>query len=150
MSNYALQLREKQKARHSYGLSEKQFKNYFSQAARYSGSTAERLIQLLESRIDNCVYRAGLAPSRRAARQIVSHARTKLNGKKVSIPSIQLKKGDKVEVKLIKDGKLSGLKPPDWIKVDKKLPGFEIINQPQIAPEEMDLNLQLIIEYYSR
>ncbi|TSC92539.1 MAG: small subunit ribosomal protein S4 [Candidatus Berkelbacteria bacterium Licking1014_7] len=149
-SDFALQLREKQKAKKIYHISEKQFRKYFLNAAKKEGSTSLNLLQILEARLDNAIFRAGLTVSRAAARQIANHGKAKLNNKKVNIPSILVKKGDKIQVDLPKNIAIPNAKPANWIKLDKKNNTFEIINQPQTLSEELGLNTQLIIEYYSR
>ncbi len=160
-SLYSTQLREKQKVRRLYGLLEKQFARLMSEAARRDGLTGENLLQFLELRLDNAVYRAGLATSRRAARQLVSHGHFELNGKRVDIPSIRLKAGDEIVVraKSTKSGYFSNIDdvvnnsvqaPLSWLKSDVKKLKISITGLPKREEAEADINEQLIVEYYSR
>jgi len=159
-SQYALQLREKQKVKRLYGLLEKQFSNLMTEANRRPGQSGQILLQLLEQRIDNAVYRAGFAPSRRAARQLVTHGHFLLNGVRVDIPSIRLKAGDALEVRPHSKNseyfkKLDDVSPapsttPEWVKVDRKKQAFSIVGQPTREDAEPDIHEQLIVEYYSR
>ena len=160
-SLYAKQLREKQKVRRVYGLLEKQFAKLMNEASRRPGLAGENLLQLLELRIDNAVYRAGLAVSRRGARQLVSHGNFMLNGKRVDIPSIRLKPGDELTVrpKSAKNGYFSAISdvvgnsvqgPLSWMKSDTKNLKVSITGLPKREEAEVDINEQLIVEYYSR
>lgn len=160
-SLYLTQLREKQKVRRTYGLLEKQFAKLMNEATRKPGLTGENLLQMLEQRIDNAVYRAGFAPSRRAARQLVGHGHFILNGRRVDIPSIRLKAGDELSVrpKSQKSGyftqldevvKASSQAPLSWLKSDAKKMTISITGLPTRAEAEPDINEQLIVEYYSR
>lgn len=161
-SLYATQLREKQKVRRIYGLLEKQFARLMNEASRRKeGLSGENLLQLLELRMDNTVYRAGFATSRRAARQLVSHGHFMLNGRRVDIPSIRLKPGDELTVreKSIKSGYFTELDnvvknsiqgPLSWLKSDPKKLKIEITGLPKREEAEADINEQLIVEYYSR
>jgi len=148
-SDYAKQLLEKQKGRAIYGLTEKQMANYFDQARKKRHSTGSELINLLESRVDNVLYRASLASSRNEARQMVVHSNVKVNSRKIKSPSIQLKVGDKVEVdkKLVKEVKRE---VAPWINIDKGSNVLEIINKPDVEAVTSSINIQLIIEFYSR
>lgn len=161
-SLYAQQLREKQKVRRLYGLVEKQFAKLMNEATRMKeGLAGENLLQLLELRIDNAVYRSGLAVSRRSARQLVTHGHFLLNGRRVDIPSIRLKPGDKLSVRP-KSTKTeyfvhienvlgnSVQTPLSWLKSDPKKLTIEITGLPQRTEAEADINEQLIVEYYSR
>ncbi len=159
-SQYSLQLREKQKVKRMYGLLERQFANLMKEASKSRGQTGALLLQLLERRADNAVYRAGLATSRRAARQLVSHGHFVLNGRRVDIPSIRLKPGDKLVVRE-KSSKtdyfkrLDDVSPaegnlPGWLKVNRKKLEIEITGLPQREEAEPEINEQLIVEYYSR
>ncbi|HMR73207.1 MAG TPA: 30S ribosomal protein S4 [Candidatus Saccharibacteria bacterium] len=161
ISMYATQLREKQKVRRLYGLLEKQFSLLMKEATRMEGKSGENLLQLLERRLDNAVYRAGFALSRRAARQLVSHGHFMLNGRRVDIPSIRLKAGDVITVrpKSTKSGYFSGLdevikdanQPTfGWFKSDPKKMTITVTGLPQRSEAEADINEQLIVEYYSR
>ena len=160
-SLYLTQLREKQKVRRTYGLLEKQFARLMNEAARRPGLSGENLLQLLELRLDNAVYRAGLATSRRAARQLVSHGHFELNGRRVDIPSIRLKAGDVIVVrpKSTKSGYFTNIDdvvnnslqaPLSWLKSDVKKLKIEITGLPKREEAEADINEQLIVEYYSR
>ena len=159
MSEYGLQLREKQKAKFIYGVLEKPFLNYFKKASKMNGMTGENLMVLLESRLDNVVFRLGLARTRREARQIVDHKQVLVNGKQVNIPSYLIKAGDVIE---IKEGKKSsqrykdiveatgGVLVPAWLDADieelkgtvKELPSRDMIDVP--------VNETLIVELYSK
>jgi small subunit ribosomal protein S4 len=161
VSMYAQQLREKQKVRRLYGLLEKQFSNLMKEATRTQGKSGEILLQLLERRIDNAIYRAGFALSRRASRQLVSHGHFMLNGRRIDIPSIRLKAGDVITVRpksvtsgyfkgldeIVKDGNQPTL---GWLKSDPKKMTVTITGLPARSEAEADINEQLIVEYYSR
>ncbi len=160
-SLYATQLREKQKVRRIYGLLEKQFARLMNEASRKQGLSGENLLQLLELRVDNAVYRAGFATSRRAARQLVGHGHFMLNGRRVDIPSIRLQPGDELTVrpKSVKSGYFTTIDdvvkdsiqgPLSWIKSDAKKLKIEITGLPKREEAEADINEQLIVEYYSR
>lgn len=159
-SQYSLQLREKQKVKRLYGLLEKQFSNLMKEANRKEGQSGAILLQFLEQRADNAVYRAGFAPSRRAARQLMTHGHFMLNGKRVDIPSIRLKAGDKLTLRSrsVKSGyftQLDDVSPapsetPGWLKVDRKKVSVEVTGVPARTDAEPDINEQLIVEYYSR
>ncbi len=160
-SMYNIQLREKQKVRRTYGLLEKQFARLMKEATRREGLSGENLLELLERRIDNAVYRAGFATSRRAARQLVSHGHFLLNGRRVDIPSIRLSAGDILEVrpKSTKSGYFANINdvvgntsqaPLSWLKSDVKKLKIEITGTPKREEAEPDINEQLIVEYYSR
>lgn len=159
-SQYSIQLREKQKVKRLYGLLEKQFSNLMAEASRKQGQSGQTLLQFLEQRLDNAVYRAGFAPSRRAARQLVTHGHFLLNGVRVDIPSIRLKAGDKLEVRDHSKAseyfkKLDDISPapstiPEWLKVERKKQAFAVSGIPTRDDAEPDINEQLIVEYYSR
>ena len=160
-SLYATQLREKQKVRRSYGLLEKQFAKLMDIATRRPGLAGENLLQLLELRLDNVVYRAGFATSRRAARQLVGHGHFMLNGRRVDVPSIRVKAGDVITVRprsekseyfthlddVMKDS-VQG--PLSWIKVNPKKFTIEVTGLPKREEADTDINESLIVEYYSR
>lgn len=163
-SLYLTQLREKQKVRRTYGLLEKQFARLMKEADRASAQgvlPGELLLQLLERRLDNAVYRAGFASSRRAARQLVGHGHFMLNGRRVDIPSIRLKAGDVIEVRP-KSAKSpyfaqindvianSSQGPLSWMKADGKKISITVTGNPKREEAEVDINEQLIVEYYSR
>jgi small subunit ribosomal protein S4 len=161
-SLYATQLREKQKVRRTYGLLEKQFARLMNEATRRKeGLAGENLLQLLELRLDNAVYRAGFATSRRAARQLVGHGHFMLNGRRVDIPSIRLAPGDELVVrpKSTKSGYFTQIDdivkdsvqgPLSWLKSDAKKLKIDITGLPKREEAETDINEQLIVEYYSR
>lgn len=163
-SLYLTQLREKQKVRRAYGLLEKQFARLMDEASRTSAHgqlPGELLLQFLERRMDNAVYRAGFATSRRAARQLVSHGHLMLNGRRVNIPSIRLKVGDEIVVrpKSTKSGYFSQMdeiekntyqQPLSWLKSDTKKLTIKITGLPTRDEAEVDIKEQLIVEYYSR
>lgn len=159
-SQYALQLREKQKVKRLYGLLERQFSNLMQEASRKTGQSGAILLQLLEQRADNVVYRAGFANSRRAARQLVTHGHFLLNGRRVDIPSIRLKAGDTLTVRP-KSTNTEYFKNLDsmtssndvvvsWIKVDRKKLEVTVTGLPIREEAEPEINEQLIVEYYSR
>lgn len=159
-SQYALQLREKQKVKRLYGLLEKQFSNLMKEADRREGQSGTNLLQLLEQRADNAVYRAGFAPSRRAARQLVTHGHFMLNGTRVDIPSIRLKPGDELVLrdhsknseyfKKLDDTSPAPSAIPEWLKVDRKKFTVSVKGLPTRDDAEPDIQEQLIVEYYSR
>lgn len=160
-SLYLTQLREKQKVRRLYGLLEKQFAKLMNEATRKEGLAGENLLQMLEQRLDNTVYRAGFATSRRAARQLVGHGHLMLNGRRVDIPSIRVKAGDEIVVrpKSTKSGYFAQLddivkNSPNvslsWLKSDPKKMTITVTSLPTREEAEQDINEQLIVEYYSR
>ena len=160
-SLYLTQLREKQKVRRLYGLLEKQFAKLMNEASRQDGLTGENLLRMLEQRLDNAVYRAGFATSRRAARQLVGHGHFILNGRRVDIPSIRLKPGDELVVrpKSTKSGYFTALDevvkgsvqaPLSWLKSDAKKMTISVTGAPTRQEAEPEINEQLIVEYYSR
>ncbi len=159
LTSYGTQLREKQKAKNTYGLMEKQFHGYFEKASNKTGNTAENMIQLLELRLDNVVYRLGLTKSRALARQIVNHGLVKVNGKKVSIPSYQVKAGDVVTLleKFQKSKTVEGEKDridkvevPSWLHMDKSALSGKVLNAPAGEELKQNFNPRLIVEFYSR
>ena len=159
LSGYGLQLREKQKIRRIYGVLERQFRRYFAEADRQKGSTGELLLQLLESRLDNVVYRMGFASTRAEARQLVSHKALMVNGQVVNIPSFQVKAGDVVSIrekakKQVRIQEAMNLATqiglPSWVSVDAtKLEGT-FKNVPDRAELYSDINEQLVVEFYSK
>lgn len=159
-SQYALQLREKQKVKRLYGLLERQFSNLMKEAARSQGQSGGVLLQLLEQRLDNAVYRSGLAASRPAARQLVTHGHFLLNDRRVDIPSLRTRQGDVLTVrphsrqtdyfKRLDDVSPAPSAVPPWIKVNRKQLQIEITGVPSRDEAEPDINEQLIVEYYSR
>lgn len=160
-SLYLTQLREKQKVRRLYGLLEKQFAKLMKEAQKSDGLTGEKLLELLERRADNAVYRAGFATTRRQARQLVSHGHMLLNGRRIDIPSIRLNPGDVLEVRprsqkteyfknLDNIIGAAGQAPLSWLKADGKKMKIEITGLPKREEAEAGINEQLIVEYYSR
>jgi small subunit ribosomal protein S4 len=159
LSDYGLQLREKQKLRRMYGVLERQFGNYYTEAARRSGSTGENLLKLLECRLDNVVYRMGFAATRAEARQLVSHKSVQVNGHPVTIASYQVKAGDTVEIREKAKKQLriqSALNVaqqvgfPDWVEVnDKEFRGVfkQVPARDEVLP---DINENLVVELYSK
>jgi len=159
LSDYGLQLREKQKVRRMYGVLEKQFRNYYKKAASQNGNTGENLLSLLEKRLDNVVYRMGFGCTRAEARQMVSHKAFKVNGQVVNIPSYQVQDGDEIEVRERKKSHLriaSALKIAasreecDWVEVDDKNLKGVFKSAPDRADLGTEINENLIIELYSK
>lgn len=159
-SDYAIQLNEKQKAKYTYGVLERQFRKMFDKASRQSGKTGENLFQLLEARLDNTVYRLGIAPSRRAARQLVSHKHIAVNGVVTNIPSCTLRPGDVVQVRgksqgmdTINDslaGNAQNVRKFDWLEWNNdKMEGI-YIKHPNREDIPENINEQLIVELYSK
>lgn len=156
-SEYAIQLKEKQKAKYTYGVLEKQFRNTYVEANRLKGATGENLIKLLESRLDNTVYRMGIAPTRPAARQFVSHKHVMVNGNIVNIPSYRLKPGDVIEVKpksKVNTDLMSmiGSKNPkiNWVEFNEKEMKGTYLAHPERDSVPENIKEQLIVELYSK
>ena len=159
LSEYAVRLREKQKVRRTYGVLERQFRNYFVEAEGRPGVTGENLLRSLELRLDNVVYRMGIASSRAQARHFVSHGHFAVNGRPTNVPSFQLKPGDKIEVrethrsrepfKLAKET-LRSHQAPEWLSVEPANLTGSIVAPPTRDQMPLDLNEQLVVEYYSR
>lgn len=157
-SEYAIQLDEKQKAKYTYGLLEKQFRNIYEKATRQEGVTGEVLMQLLESRLDNVVFRLGFARTRRQARQLTSHKHIVVNGQVVNIPSYQVKPGDVISVRpksknlqLINETLESySTSKYKWLETDKKSKTGKFLNLPVMEEIPENINVQLIIELYSK
>ena len=159
LSEYGTQLREKQKAKYTYGVLERQFRNLFKKASSNKGVTGEVLLQLLESRLDNVVFRLGFAKTRKEARQIVTHGHIQVNGRRVDIPSFRVRPGDLVavtpkakELLVIKSALVSneGVQVPAWLEVDiEKLQG-SVLALPEREQIDLDINEQLIVELYSK
>ena len=158
-SEYGTQLREKQKAKRYYGLLEGQFYHYFELAEKMSGMTGENLLKVLESRLDNVVYRAGFAMSRPEARQLVSHAHFTVNGKKVNIPSYRVKPGDVVAIteKSMSNEKFKAVleanasRPAlNWLSVDKNKAQATVVSLPERGEIDLQVEEQLIVELYSK
>lgn len=158
-SEYGLQLREKQKTKRMYGVSEKQFRNSFKKADRQQGITGENLLALLERRLDNVVFRLGLASSRKEARQLVNHDHFTINGKKANIPSMLIKVGDIIQVKenSANSPKFEEIKaaaayktPPEWLSVDVENLSGRVVSLPTREQIDTAVSEQLIVELYSR
>jgi len=158
-TEYALQLREKQKARRIYGVLERQFRRHFEEANKSVGATGERLIQILESRLDNVVYRMGFASNRNKARQFVTHGHFTVNGRKLAIPSAIVKVGDVVAVKqnsralgYFKDlpEDMASRDVAGWVEVDPRAYSGKLVRLPGAQEAQPILNEQLIVEHYSR
>lgn len=157
LSEYGRRLREKQKLRFFYGISETQSQNYFHEAARVGGVTGENLLRLLEQRLDNVVFRSGLALSRRHARQLVLGGHFTINGKKVTSPGRQVREGDALSVKASKAAnyapvfeKVDASKVPTWIKMDPKAKSVQLEHAPGAGEIDTPVEVQLIVEYYAR
>jgi small subunit ribosomal protein S4 len=159
LSDYGVQLREKQKVRRMYGVLEKQFRNYYKEAARLKGNTGENLLQLLEQRLDNVVYRIGFASTRAEARQLVSHKAILVNGKVVNVPSFNVSADDVVSVreKAKKQARIVAAleladqrEKPTWIEVDNKKMEGTFKRVPERTDLSADINEQLIVELYSK
>lgn len=157
-SEYAIQLEEKQKAKYTYGLLEKQFSNLFDKANAKDGVTGEILLQFLEARLDNTVFRLGFARTRRQARQLVSHKHIVVNGQVVNIPSYHLKPGDVVSVRpksrnleVINESlEYAPTKKFKWLEVDKSSMKGKFLNHPEMEEIPENINVQLIVELYSK
>jgi small subunit ribosomal protein S4 len=159
MSEYGVQLREKQKVRRVYGVLERQFKHYFETAESRPGVTGENLLRLLETRLDNVVFRMGFASSRAQARQLVTHGHFAVNGRATNVPSYRIREGDKVDVrdgsrkgeyfKNVTDS-LRGAQRPDWLTVDADKLSGSVTALPARDQMPLELNEQLVVEYYSR
>ena len=159
ISDYAIQLREKQKVRKTYGVLENQFRRYFEEASRKTGVTGDNLVKLLERRLDNTVYRLGLAPSRKAARQLILHRHFTINGNPVNIPSYLLKSGDSIQVRdkskkleLIHDSmkRIKDNMMVSWLTLDKANRKGVFMKEPERAEVPFIANEQLIVELYSK
>jgi small subunit ribosomal protein S4 len=159
VSNYGMQLMEKQKVKKMYGVLEKQFSKYFVEAERRKGVTGHNLLQILECRLDNVIFRAGFAQTRNAARQIVRHGHARVNGRKVNIPSFEVSQNDIVTIKnkeksakLVKEHvkKTEDRIIPNWITVDKEKFSINITKLPERADIQIPIEEQLIVELYSK
>lgn len=157
-SDYLIRLREKQKLRAMYGVLERQFRGYYRTAARGEGVTGESLLRLLELRLDNVVWRAGMAATRAQARQLVNHGHFQVNGRKVDIPSCQVRQGDVVELReksqdlLIVQHAIDTLtrNVPEWLTVDHQARRIEVFSLPSRVQIDTNINEQLIVELYSK
>lgn len=159
LTEYGVQLREKQKAKRYYGLLEKQFSNYYQKATKQKGNTMDNFIQLLERRFDNVIYNLGYAKSRRQARELINHGHFTINGKKVNIPSYQVKINDLIELreksksnKFFQDAikELPKVKIPEWLNLDIKDLEAKVIELPTLEKVKLIFDPKLIIEFYSR
>ncbi len=159
VGEFGLQLREKQKVRRVYGVLERQFKNYFESADARPGVTGENLLRSLELRLDNVVFRMGFAASRPQARQLVGHGHFAVNGRPTNVASFQLKTGDRVEVRQSRAARdpfktaretLRSHQAPEWLSVDAAKLAGTIVDLPRRDQMPLDLNEQLVVEYYSR
>jgi small subunit ribosomal protein S4 len=158
-SEYSVQLREKQKARRIYGVLEKQFRGYYEKASKAKGVTGVRLLQLLEMRLDNVVYRGGLAMSRQQARQFVTHGHFQVNGKKVNIPSYQVSPSDVVEVRqrsrsvgrIIESAAYASGRPsPGWLNIEPSELRVTVVREPDRGDIDIPVQEQMIVELYSK
>ena len=159
VSEYGMQLREKQKAKIIYGLMERQFRKYYETASKKTGVTGDALLQMLEMRLDNAVYRLGFGITRPQARQLVSHGFFEVNGVKVNIPSYQVKVGDEIKVRETKKNSqyiknilpsLATTKTVEWVSLDDKNLSGKVLSKPLRDQIDSNINTQLIVEYYSR
>jgi small subunit ribosomal protein S4 len=159
VGEFGLQLREKQKVRRIYSVLERQFRNYFREASTHTGVTGESLLRFLELRLDNVVYRMGLATSRAQARQLVSHGHLAVNGRPTNVPSFQLKPGDRIEVReshrnrepfKVARETLRSHQAPEWLALDAGSLSATVNALPTRSQMPLDLNEQLVVEYYSR
>lgn len=157
VSEYGIQMQEKQKVRFMYGLNEKQFHKLFEKASKMKGNTGHNFLNLLESRLDNVVYRLGFAKTRRAARQVVNHGHITVNGVKVNIPSYQVKVGDIVAVKensldhpAIKEAVEATLNRPAFVEFDAKKMAGKLLRLPDRSELNQEINETLIVEFYNR
>lgn len=158
-TEYSVRLHEKQKAKSIYGVLEKQFRNYYAKAAQHKGVTGEKLLQMLESRLDNVIYRLNLAPARREARQMVSHGLFAVNGRRVDIPSFMVSEGDEITltpagVRVFKAKQEAGIgfegEIAPWLDFDPKKIKAKVKNLPTREEIPVELNEQLIVEFYSK
>ena len=157
LSEYGTQLMEKQKAKYTYGILERQFKNTFLKASRKKGITGEVLLQLIEARLDNVVYRMGMAPTRSAARQLIGHRHIVVNGKVVNVPSFEVRPGDIIGVRersksleVITDALASRSNQYPWLEWDSNLLSGKFMNYPERAEIPENIREQLIVELYSK
>ena len=159
VSEFGLQLREKQKVRKSYSVLERQFRNYFEKAEQGKGMTGENLLRLLEMRLDNVVYRMGFASSRAQARQLVSHGHFAVNGHPTNVPSFGTKVGDRIEVRDSRrnreyfktaDQTIKAAQIPEWVSVDPSKLSGTVLSEPAREQMPLEFNEQLVVEFYSR
>jgi small subunit ribosomal protein S4 len=159
VSEFGIQLREKQKVRKSYSVLEKQFRNYFEKAEQHKGMTGENLLRMLEMRLDNVVYRMGFASSRAQARQLVSHGHFAVNGRPTNIPSFGTKVGDRVEVRESRRNReffktvaetVKSSQIPEWVGIDAAKLSGSVLAEPAREQMPAEFNEQLVVEFYSR
>ena len=159
VSEYGVQLREKQKAKAIYGIMEKQFRRYYEKASKKIGITGDALLQLLETRLDNVVFRMGFATTRPQARQLVTHGFFEVNGQKVNIPSYQVKVGDEIKVRANKTASgyiknvaplLAKVQTAEWVSLEPKSFSGKLLSLPNREQIDAKINTQLIVEHYSR
>jgi small subunit ribosomal protein S4 len=159
MGDFGIQLREKQKMRRVYGVLERQFRNYFREAETHAGVTGEALLQSLETRLDNVVFRLGFASSRAQARQLVAHGHFAVNGTPTDVPSCALRPGDRVEVRESHRGReafkvlresIKSHQAPEWLSLDAAKLAGSVASLPRRDQMPLDLSEQLVVEYYSR
>jgi small subunit ribosomal protein S4 len=159
VSEFGIQLREKQKVRKSYSVLEKQFRNYFEKAEQHKGMTGENLLRMLEMRLDNVVYRMGFASSRAQARQLVSHGHFAVNGRPTNIPSFGTKVGDRVEVRESRRNReffktvaetVKSSQIPEWVSIDAAKLSGSVLAEPAREQMPAEFNEQLVVEFYSR
>lgn len=159
VSEYGLQLREKQKVRKSYSVLERQFRNYFAKADQRKGVTGENLLRMLEMRLDNVVFRMGFAASRAQARQLVTHGHFSVNGRPTNVPSYATKIGDRIEVRESRRGReyfktadqvIKAAQIPEWVSVDPAKLSGTVLAEPAREQMPLEFNEQLVVEYYSR
>ena len=159
-SEWSLQLREKQKARFTYGIMERQFRKYFDMARRRSGVTGDQLLQLLERRLDNVVFRLSFAESRKQGRQLVSHGHITVNGRRMDVPSYLVEPGDVIKWKS-SNGSVPGFARaimesgsrrtvPGWLRPDPENGAAEVLGEPETAHLDTDIDVRLIVEFYSK
>lgn len=150
LSEYGQQLREKQKVKRIYGIRERQFRHYLQKALRSREKTGEVLLELLERRLDNTVYRAGLAKTRPHARQLVGHGLVQVDGKKVTIPSFMVDKGDKITLEKKEFTLYDEVVRPSWIKLNKREKTVEIVSLPDGEDLGAEVDVRMVVEFYSR
>lgn len=156
-SDFGTKLQEKQKLRYNYGLSERQMRRVMTDARRMSGNSGERLLELLERRLDNLVFRAGFAPTLIAARQLVSHGHTMLNGRRVTIPSIRIRPGDEVTIKsstrnnphVAESLSAPALQRPEWVDFDEANARARVTRTPDASEVPFPIDVQRVVEYYA-
>jgi small subunit ribosomal protein S4 len=159
-SDYARQLLDKQKVRVTYGLTERQFRKYVNTAmAEKQTPTTDSLYKQLETRLDNIVYRLGIAPTRASARQLVSHGHIDVNGRRITVPSFSAQKGDSISIRQRSvekvpfqemEERVKGVQAPNWLSFDAKKKEGEVVAEPQLDGKDHNLNLSSVIEFYSR